>query len=125
MTDLPHGVYLRNGEVRFSWAWMLELALACDRPFRILGQLCSSAGCCELAQFRCYWLGEATARCVRCANKLDEIARSFAMGLPVEPIHIAPDTRRLLMADYRAALARADVPPDDPTMARFAAMELD
>lgn len=136
--DIPPGWYLSDGEPRATWFWIVEHLIACDRPIRILGRMCDSAGCLNLAQFRTYWPAPTSDRyelgqvkCALCATKLDDAARAMGFGLPVQPIHIERNVEIMMLADYRAAIAREaeqlrrrELGMDDSER-RFAAMEFD
>lgn len=72
--DIPDGWYLRDGDPRVTWFWIAESLIACDRPIRILGPVCSSSGCATLAEFRTWWPGRADIALLH-----DDADRRFAL----------------------------------------------
>lgn len=131
--DLPDGWLLRNGEPSPTWHWLLEVLLANDRPIRILGAMCHTTGCLELAEWRVWWPSadqSGKPNCERCATGWTHTGAAMGFVVPTERIDVPNEVRLMLLADHRAAMAKQAAELEarlatDPAAARFAAMELD
>lgn len=93
------------------WA-MLQLLWLTTEPMDV-GYMCEQRDCCSIARWLVTWPGQAPGR--QCQHHYDwtlHIADTFGMRATIE------------LAARPLAVATINVEPEDPTSARFAAMEL-